>query len=123
MERGHAAARCTASARTRPSPRPTPTHARQLLEGLDHLVVQDIFLTATAELADVVLPAAADWCESEGTVTNSERRVQRVRKALDPPGRRAPDIHIICEHRRPARPRLGRADRRGGVGRAARRCR
>ena len=41
----------------------------RLLEGLDHLVVQDIFLTQTAELADVVFPAAASWCESEGTVT------------------------------------------------------
>ncbi len=50
--------------------------------------MQDIFLTATAEMADVVFPAAAGWCESEGTVTNSERRVQRVRKALDPPGGR-----------------------------------
>ena len=63
-------------------------HARHLLQGLDHLVVQDIFLTKTAELADVVLPATAAWCESEGTVTNSERRVQRVRKALDAAGRR-----------------------------------
>ncbi|MBP2368327.1 formate dehydrogenase major subunit [Pseudonocardia parietis] len=71
-------------------------HARHLLEGLDCLVVQDIFRTATAELADVVLPAAADWCEYEGTVTNSERRVQRVRKALDPPGVARPDTHIIC---------------------------
>ncbi|OLM18703.1 putative formate dehydrogenase oxidoreductase protein [Pseudonocardia sp. Ae707_Ps1] len=71
-------------------------HARHLLEDLDHLVVQDIFRTATAELADVVLPAAADWCEYEGTVTNSERRVQRVRKALDPPGLARPDTHIIC---------------------------
>ena len=68
-----------------------------LLEGLDHLVVQDIFLTATAELADVVLPASASWCESEGTVTNSERRVQRVRKALDPPGQARDDIEIMCE--------------------------
>jgi formate dehydrogenase major subunit len=59
-------------------------------------VVQDIFRTATAELADVVLPGAADWCEYEGTVTNSERRVQRVRKALDPPGSARPDSHIIC---------------------------
>src|SRR5678815_51314 len=57
-------------------------HAVHLLEGLEHLVVQDIFLTATAERADVVLPAAANWCEAEGTVTNSERRVQRVRQAL-----------------------------------------
>jgi predicted molibdopterin-dependent oxidoreductase YjgC len=72
-------------------------HARHLLEGLDHLVVQDIFRTATAELADVVLPSAADWCEYEGTVTNSERRVQRVRKALDPPGMARPDTHIICD--------------------------
>ena len=59
--------------------------ARRLLGGLDHLVVQDMFLTKTAELADVVLPATANWCESEGTVTNSERRVQRVRQAVRPP--------------------------------------
>jgi predicted molibdopterin-dependent oxidoreductase YjgC len=71
------------------------THARHLLEGLDCLVVQDIFRTATAELADVVFPATADWCEYEGTVTNSERRVQRVRKAIDPPGQARPDTHII----------------------------
>jgi formate dehydrogenase major subunit len=72
-------------------------HTVHLLESLDHLVVQDIFLTRTAELADVVLPASASWCESEGTVTNSERRVQRVRKALDPPGQARDDIEIICE--------------------------
>ena len=71
-------------------------HARALLTGLDHLVVQDIFRTATAELADVVLPSCADWCEYEGTVTNSERRVQRVRKAIDPPGLARPDTHILC---------------------------
>jgi predicted molibdopterin-dependent oxidoreductase YjgC len=70
--------------------------AVRLLEDLDHLVVQDIFLTKTAEYADVVLPAAASWCESEGTVTNSERRVQRVRKALDPPAGARDDIEIIC---------------------------
>jgi predicted molibdopterin-dependent oxidoreductase YjgC len=72
-------------------------HAVHLLEGLDHLVVQDIFLTKTAQLADVVLPGSASWCESEGTVTNSERRVQRVRKALDPPGDARDDIQIILE--------------------------
>ncbi len=72
-------------------------HARKLLGGLDHLVVQDIFLTNTARMADVVLPAAADWCEYEGTVTNSERRVQRVRKALEPPGEARPDLEIIWE--------------------------
>ena len=73
------------------------SHALHLLEGLEHFVVQDIFLTATAELADVVLPAAASWCEAEGTVTNSERRVQRVRKALNPPGQARDDITIICD--------------------------
>ncbi len=67
------------------------------LRNLDHLVVQDIFLTRTGELADVVLPAAAAWCESEGTVTNSERRVQRTRKALEPPGEARDDIDIIYE--------------------------
>jgi predicted molibdopterin-dependent oxidoreductase YjgC len=72
-------------------------HTRKLLESLDHIVVQDIFLTRTAELADVVLPASASWCEAEGTVTNSERRVQRVRRALDPPGQARDDIEIVCD--------------------------
>jgi len=67
------------------------------LGSLDFMVVQDIFLTATAEVADVVLPAAASWAEAEGTVTNSERRVQRVRKALDPPGEAREDLAIIYE--------------------------
>jgi predicted molibdopterin-dependent oxidoreductase YjgC len=71
--------------------------AISLLEGLDHLVVQDLFLTQTAELADVVLPGCAGWAESEGTVTSSERRVQRVRKALDPPGDARDDIEILYE--------------------------
>ena len=70
---------------------------RRLLEGLEFLVVQDIFLTATGEIADVVLPAAAGWAESEGTVTNSERRVQRVRRALEPPGEARDDLAIIFE--------------------------
>jgi predicted molibdopterin-dependent oxidoreductase YjgC len=68
-----------------------------LLRGLDHLVVQDIFLTRTAEMADVVLPASASWAEAEGTVTSSERRVQRVRKALDPPGEARDDVEIVYE--------------------------
>jgi formate dehydrogenase major subunit len=72
-------------------------HAISLLKGLDILVVQDMVMTATAELADVVLPAAAGWCESEGTVTNSERRVQRVRRALPPPAGVKDDIEILCE--------------------------
>jgi len=73
------------------------TRAVRLLGGLEHLVVQDIFLTQTAQLAHVVLPAAAGWAESEGTVTNSERRVQRVRRALEPPGGARDDIEIISE--------------------------
>ena len=71
--------------------------ARTLLGGLEFLVVQDLFLTKTAEMADVVLPAAAGWCESEGTVTNSERRVQRVRRAVPPPPGVRGDIEIIYE--------------------------
>jgi formate dehydrogenase major subunit len=78
--------------------------ALRLLTGLDHLVVQDMFRTATAELADVVLPASASWCEAEGTVTSSERRVQRVRKALDPPAGARDDLTILADLAR----RLGR---------------
>ena len=70
--------------------------ARRLM-GLEFIVVQDIFRTATADIADVVLPAAAAWAESEGTVTNSERRVQRVRRALAPPGEARDDLAIIFE--------------------------
>jgi len=70
---------------------------QRLLEGLDHLVVQDIFLTKTAQMADVVLPAAATWCEGDGTVTNSERRVQRVRAALTPPGDARDELWILAQ--------------------------
>jgi len=73
------------------------SRAQRLLEGLDCLIVQDIFMTRTAEMADVVLPAAVSAVESEGTVTNSERRVQRVRKALDPPGDARDDMWIISQ--------------------------
>ena len=76
----------------------------RLLKGLDTLVVQDMLLTETAKLADVVFPAAAGWCESEGTVTNSERRVQRVRQALPPPPGARDDIEILLELAR----RMGR---------------
>ena len=72
-------------------------HATHILEGLEHMVVQDIFLTKTAEMADVVLPASAGWCESDGTVTNSERRVQRVRKAINAPAGVRDDTEIIIE--------------------------
>ena len=76
----------------------------KLLQGLDILVVQDMLMTKTAEMADVVFPAAAGWCESEGTVTNSERRVQRVRRALAPPAGVRDDIEILCDLAR----RMGR---------------
>jgi len=72
-------------------------HVEAALAGLDHLVVQEIFLTRTAEFAHVVLPAAATWCEGEGTVTNSERRVQRVRKALEPPAGAKDELWIIAQ--------------------------
>jgi predicted molibdopterin-dependent oxidoreductase YjgC len=71
-------------------------HAKGLLEGLEHLVVQDIFLTKTARMATVVLPATVAWAEGEGTVTSSERRVQRVRAALRPPDGARDDIEILC---------------------------
>jgi len=72
------------------------TRTRALLDGLDHLVVQDLYLTRTAEMADVVLPATAAWCEAEGTVTNSERRVQRVRAAVRAPEGARDDLAILC---------------------------
>jgi len=73
---------------------PDVDHAREALATLDHLVVQDIFLTETAYLADVVLPATA-WPEKIGTVTNTDRMVQLGRKALDSPGDARPDLWII----------------------------
>ena len=73
------------------------SRAIDLLTSRDHLVVLDIHLTKTAQLADVVLPGSASWCESNGTVTNSERRVQRVRKALEPPGEARDDISILLD--------------------------
>jgi len=75
---------------------PDVDHAREALAALDHLVVQDIFLTETAYLADVVLPATA-WPEKIGTVTNTDRMVQLGRKAIDPPGDARPDFWILNE--------------------------
>lgn len=70
---------------------------RRLLGQLDLLIVQDIVMTGTARIADVVLPAAAAAFESEGTVTSSERRVQRVRKAKNPPGEARDDVAILFD--------------------------
>jgi formate dehydrogenase major subunit len=75
---------------------PDVDHAREALATLDHLVVQDIFLTETAYLADVVLPATA-WPEKVGTVTNTDRMVQLGRKALEPPSGAKEDLWLIVE--------------------------
>jgi predicted molibdopterin-dependent oxidoreductase YjgC len=71
-------------------------HVRKALGNLDFLVVQNIFMTETAAYADVFLPAAL-YAEKDGTFTNTERRVQRVRKAVEPPGDTKPDWEIIQE--------------------------
>ncbi len=75
---------------------PDVNHAEKSLNNLDFLVVQDIFLTETARLADVVLPSAC-YAEKDGTFANTERRVQRVRKAVEPPGQAWDDWKIIGE--------------------------
>jgi len=75
---------------------PCSEHVRQALGNLDFLVVQDIFMTATAQLADVVLPGAV-WAEKEGSYTNTERRVQWSHKAIEPPGEGRSDSEIICD--------------------------
>jgi formate dehydrogenase major subunit len=75
---------------------PDLAHARAALARLDHLVVQDLFLTETAALADVILPASA-WPEKDGTVTNSNRTVQMGRAALAPPGQARQDLAIIVD--------------------------
>jgi len=71
--------------------------AVKLMSGLEFLVVQDLFYTKTAELAHVILPGSAGWCETEGTVTSSERRVQRVRAAVPLPDGVCDDMEIIYE--------------------------
>ncbi len=75
---------------------PNTNKVRKALAALEFLVVQDIFLTETAEFADVVLPATS-FPEKEGTYTNTDRRVQLGRKALEPPGQARPDWQILCE--------------------------
>jgi len=74
---------------------PDIIHVAKALKSLDFLVVQDIFITETAEFADIILPGAC-FAEKDGTFTNTERRIQRVRKALDPPGEATEDWKIIC---------------------------
>ncbi len=73
---------------------PDLNHARHALASLEHLVVQDIFMTETAWLADVVLPATA-WPEKTGTVSNTDRMVQMGKQAIEPPGEAKPDLWIL----------------------------
>lgn len=75
---------------------PDTTHVKKALESLDFLVVQELFMTETAQLADVVLPGAS-YAQKEGTFTNTERRIQRVRKAVDLEGEMRLDSKIFCD--------------------------
>ena len=75
---------------------PDTTHVEKALKSLDFLVIQDLFMTKTAEYADVILPAVS-YAEKEGTFTNTERRVQRIRKAVTVPGDMRNDIDIITD--------------------------
>lgn len=75
---------------------PDRNHCDQALQSLDHLVVIDIFMTETAELADVVLPATS-WGETDGVCTNTERRVQRLRAAVPAAGQSKPDWWIVSQ--------------------------
>ena len=75
---------------------PDINHVRKALSNVDFLVVQDIFMTETSELADVILPAAS-FAEKDGTFSNTERRVQRVREAIKPVGNSKPDWQILME--------------------------
>jgi formate dehydrogenase alpha subunit len=75
---------------------PDINHVKKALENLEFLVVQDIFLTETAQLADIVLPGTS-YAERDGTFTATDRRVQRIRKAIEPRGESKPDWQIICE--------------------------
>ncbi len=75
---------------------PDLNHARKSIANLDFFVVQDIFMTETAQVADVVLPAFC-FAEKDGTFSNTERRVQRVRKAVEAPGEARQDWEILCE--------------------------
>jgi predicted molibdopterin-dependent oxidoreductase YjgC len=75
---------------------PNLGHVEHALKSLQFIVVQDMFLTETAQLADVVLPGSS-FAEKDGTFTNTERKVQRVRKAIEPMGESKPDWQIVCE--------------------------
>jgi formate dehydrogenase alpha subunit len=85
---------------------PNLNHTRRQMEGLEFLVAQDLFINESGEFADVFLPATS-WAEKEGTFTNTDRRVQRVRQAIPPRGDSRPDWEIICDLARRIEARLG----------------
>jgi formate dehydrogenase alpha subunit len=87
---------------------PNLNHTRHMMEQLEFLIAQDLFINESGAYADVFLPAAS-WAEKEGTFTNTDRRVQRVRKALDPRGQSRPDWQIICDLAQRIERRLGYA--------------
>ncbi|HET7011293.1 MAG TPA: formate dehydrogenase subunit alpha [Anaerolineales bacterium] len=91
---------------------PNLNHARHALEKLDFLVCQDIFLNTTGELADVVLPSVS-FAEKDGTFTNSDRRIQRVRTAVPPIGDSRPDWQIVCDLATRLESRLGQSPSAG----------
>ena len=86
---------------------PNLNHTRHMMEQLEFLVAQDLFINESGAYADVFLPAAS-WAEKEGTFTNTDRRVQRVRKALEPRGQSRPDWKIICDLATRIEKKLGR---------------
>lgn len=91
---------------------PNIEHARHAMEHLDFIVCQDIFVNDSGELADVILPSTS-FAEKDGTFTNSDRRVQRVRKAMEPLHDSRPDWDIICDLALRVEARLGRAQAAG----------
>ena len=86
---------------------PNLNHTRHMMEQLEFLVAQDLFINESGAYADVFLPAAS-WAEKEGTFTNTDRRVQRVRKALEPRGQSRADWQIICALAERIEKKLGR---------------
>ena len=87
---------------------PNLNHTRHMIEQLEFLSVQDLFINESGAYADVFLPAAS-WAEKEGTFTNTDRRVQRVRKALEPRGQARADWEIICDLAKRIEKKLGRS--------------
>ena len=91
---------------------PDLRHARHVIEGLDFILMQDIFLNETAEYADIILPASS-FAEKDGTFTNSDRRVQLIRPAVPSPGSARDDWAILCDLAQRVEARLGRGESAG----------